>query len=82
MPLKHEKTPFGFEGEQIRVSVNEWILNQNESEGVFDFASAVAKDKESMKDQLHTGDGLHPNKAGGVVMAQVVFQNGGIDNGK
>ncbi len=81
LPLKHENTPFGSEGEKIRTEVNEWILDQNESEGVFDFASAVAKDKESMKDQLHIGDGLHPNKEGGVVMAQVVFQNGGIDNG-
>lgn len=81
LPLKHEKTPFGPKGEEIRISVNEWILNQKESEGVFDFAGAVAKDKESMKEHLHTGDGLHPNKEGGIVMAQVVFQDGGIDNG-
>ena len=81
LPLKHEKTPFGPEGEQIRIEVNEWLLAQKESEGVFDFAGAVAKDKESMKEHLHTGDGLHPNKKGGTVMAPVVFQNGGIDNG-
>lgn len=33
------------------------------------------KNSQSMKDELHIGDGLHPNKEGGIVMANVVLQN-------
>lgn len=81
LPLKHEMTAFGPEGEAIRGAINEWILNQKVADGVFDLASTTAKDKESMKDELHIGDGLHPNKAGGVVMAQTIFYDGGLVNG-
>ena len=61
--------------EEIRNEINKWILKQKESDGVFDFASALAKNSQSMKDELHIGDGLHPNKEGGIVMANVVLQN-------
>lgn len=77
MPLKHEGMPFGSLGEKIRNEVNEWILTQKESDGVFDFAKAISKedDTESMKDGTHIGDGLHPNKEGGELMAQTVLKN-------
>lgn len=75
LPLVHQRTPFGAEGEKIRNEINKWILKQKESDGVFDFASALAKNSQSMKDELHIGDGLHPNKEGGIVMANVVLQN-------
>ncbi len=75
LPLVHQRTPFGAEGEKIRNEINKWILKQKESDGVFDLASAVAKNSQSMKDELHIGDGLHPNKEGGIVMANVVLQN-------
>lgn len=81
LPLKHEMTAFGPEGEAIRCTVNAWIRNQTVADGVFDFALVTGKDTESMKDDLHIGDGLHPNKAGGIVMAQTVFNDGGLING-
>lgn len=34
-----------------------------------------------MKDSLHIGDGLHPNREGGIVMAQEVIRTGGVVNG-
>lgn len=43
LPLVHQRTPFGAEGEKIRNEINKWILKQKESDGVFDFASALAK---------------------------------------
>ena len=49
LPLVHQRTPFGAEGEKIRNEINKWILKQKESDGVFDFASALAKNSQSMK---------------------------------
>lgn len=81
LPWKHEAIPFGQEGEQIRIQLNDWILHQRSTDGVFDFAKATKKDQETMKDSLHIGDGLHPNREGGIVMAQEVIRTGGIVNG-
>ncbi|GAB6108293.1 GDSL-type esterase/lipase family protein [Fusibacter bizertensis] len=81
LPFKHETSPSCPEGETMRSEINEWIRNQEIADGVFDFASTTAKNFAYMKDELHIGDGLHPNKAGGVVMAQTVLYNGGLMNG-
>lgn len=81
LPLIHERIPFGKEGEDIRKKLNEWIRNQKEADGFFDFAHVTSKDQERMKDLLHIGDGLHPNKEGGMAMAQEVLNTGGTDNG-
>lgn len=68
-----------FEGievcEQTRVELNEWIRNQSIADGVIDFAAAVEQEdnKAYMKDAYHIGDGLHPNKEGGKVMADRIL---------
>lgn len=81
LPLKHVKTPFGPEGEAIRCAVNAWLRSQKVADGVFDFALSVSKSIDCMRDDLHIGDGLHPNKAGGIVMAETVLNDGGLVHG-
>lgn len=81
MPLKHELTPFGPEGEKLRKKINDWILCQKLSDGVFDFSRVSSKDSERMKDEYHIGDGLHPNSEGGIAMAQEVLIRGGFNCG-
>lgn len=78
MPLKGETIPFGPKGEEVRKKVNLWIRNQDLSDGVIDFDRATARDKEYMKEELHIGDGLHPNEKGGKVMAEEAVNTGGI----
>lgn len=81
LPLKHTQTPFGPEGEQLRQSVNAWILSQDLADGVFDLCKAVSKDEQTMIDAYHIGDGLHPNSEGGIAMAKEVLKTGGMNSG-
>ncbi len=57
--------------EKIRSELNDWIRNNQDFDGYFDYDRAVADEKKPgyMKSEFHLGDGLHPNDEGGRVMA-------------
>ncbi len=59
------------EREAIRLAVNAWVLSQHESEGIIDFAKAVANPAHPARfaPQFDSGDHLHPNDAGYKAMA-------------
>lgn len=80
MPFHNEALSDFSAEEKIRKECNRWIREQEEADGIFDFAKALQRGEEAgyMADGLHIGDGLHPNAAGGEVMANLVFQTAHI----
>ena len=62
------------DGETVRQSVNEWIRSGKAFDGVFDFDAAVRdpNNPKRMREELQTGDHLHPNAAGYKVMAAAI----------
>lgn len=75
MPFGNDEMPGCPLGEQVREEFNTWIRSQQLTDGVFDFDMALqdAKRPKYLREGLHIGDGLHPNEAGGEVMAKTVL---------
>jgi lysophospholipase L1-like esterase len=65
---------FTDDGEHTRQAVNEWIRNGGAFDGVFDFDAAVRDPNHQTKfrEDLQSGDFLHPNAAGYKVMAATI----------
>lgn len=77
MPFRNDEMNLVFpEAERERKRFNDWIRMQNIADGYVDFAQAMQDENkpEYLKEKLHIGDGLHPNTAGGRVMADT-FMN-------
>jgi lysophospholipase L1-like esterase len=74
MPFRDEGMGWFPESESIRLKLNEWIRSQKAADGVVDFAQCIENkdNSEYMKDGTHIGDGLHPNREGGVLMAESI----------
>ena len=74
MPFKSEPWEWLNEAEAIRMEYNTWVRTQTITEGILDFDKELRdqQEQECLKEQLHIGDGLHPNSEGGKVMASVV----------
>jgi lysophospholipase L1-like esterase len=65
---------FTDDGEAVRQAVNEWIRTSGAFDGVFDF-DAVVRDPEHperFREDMQTGDFLHPNAAGYKAMAAAI----------
>lgn len=60
--------------EAARNAANEWIRRGELIDGFFDFDKELRNDSKPgyMQDDLNIGDGLHPNTAGGIKMADLV----------
>lgn len=65
---------FSEDGEVVRQAVNEWIRNSKAFDGVFDFDAAVRDPNQpaQFREDLHSGDHLHPNSAGYKSMAAAI----------
>lgn len=74
-PYQEPGNPVCPRGEEIRKEFNAWIREQTLADGVFDFDRllADADRPSSLREGLHIGDWIHPNKEGGKRMAQEVF---------
>jgi lysophospholipase L1-like esterase len=62
------------EGQQIREEVNRWIRTSGAFDAVIDFAAAVQdpSDPKQFREELQSGDHLHPNDAGYAAMANAI----------
>lgn len=62
------------QGEDVREVVNKWIRTSGAFDGVFDFDAAVRDPNhpEQMRDDLQSGDHLHPNALGYKAMAAAI----------
>lgn len=67
-------TAFNEQGEAVRQAVNRWIRTGGAFDGVFDFDAAVRDPNhpEQFRDDLQSGDHLHPNDAGYKAMAAAI----------
>ena len=65
---------FSEDGEVIRQAVNQWIRIGGAFDGVFDFDAAVRDPRlpAQFREDLHSGDHLHPNSAGYKAMAAAI----------
>ncbi len=74
LPFKKEVLEWFDTVETLRQEVNEWIREQNLSDGIVDFDLSIRDDKwpDKMDDSCHLGDGIHPNEEGGRRMAAAV----------
>lgn len=77
-------TPFkGYEGsdmkyeekEKLRLEINNWIENNKEVDGVYDFNKAVSEDGISLNPEFEQDekDHLHPNADGGLRMSEQII---------
>ena len=73
-PYEGATSSFTEDGEAIRITVNQWIRTGKAFDGVFDFDAAVRDPAHParMREELQTGDHLHPNAAGYKVMADSI----------
>jgi len=62
------------EGEVSRQAVNQWIRTKGNFDGFFDFDAAVRDPNHpaQFRENLHSGDHLHPNAAGYQAMANAI----------
>ena len=60
--------------EKTRRDVNQWIRTQSVYGGYFDFDDILKNDTVPayLKEEVHIGDGLHPNTMGGKILAECV----------
>ncbi len=85
MPFGCYEDSFREEAEQIRQGANELIrAYQAIADGFLDLDKIMRKedDPHFMKDGTHLGDGVHPNEAGGKMIADAIIQRGLIGNEK
>jgi len=73
-PYEGATTTFTDDGEAVRQAVNQWIRTSGSFDGVFDFDAAVRDPSHPTKfrEELQTGDYLHPNAAGYKAMADSI----------
>ena len=76
LPIKGWRTYAEFRND-LRNAVNEWIRNENGSDGCIDFDKALcdAEDNAAFADGFDSGDHLHPSKAAYERMAETVPEN-------
>ncbi len=76
MPFGNDEMLGCPQGERVREEFNEWIRSQRLADGVFDFDRALQDENRPnyLKQELHIGDGLHPNELGGAAMAATVLE--------
>ncbi|WP_433198939.1 GDSL-type esterase/lipase family protein [Nocardia sp. CA-107356] len=62
------------EGLRVRTAVNEWLRTTDIFDGVFDVAAAVEDpaDRDFIRPDLDSGDGLHLNDAGARIMGETM----------
>jgi|SRR4051794_1520238 len=75
LPFKNDTLGFySVENERKREALNRWIRTSGEYDGVIDFDAAMRDpvDPLGLNPALDSGDHLHPNDAGMVVMARAV----------
>lgn len=60
--------------EKTRIRINEWIRTQSPYDGYFDFDAILRDDTmpSYLREEVHIGDGLHPNTAGGEMLAECI----------
>lgn len=65
---------YTLKGEKVREDVNNWIRNNSNYDGIFDFDKAVRDSKNPKKLALEfdLGDSLHPSDAGGAALAKSI----------
>ncbi len=70
-PYEGATTTYTDDGEAVREGLNQWIRTNKICDGVFDFDAAVRDPKRPTKfrEELQSGDYLHPNAAGYKAMA-------------
>lgn len=73
LPFEGSNT-YSEEGETTRQAVNQWIRSGGQFDGVIDFDRAISDpaDPRRMREDLQSGDHLHPNNAGYKVMADAI----------
>jgi lysophospholipase L1-like esterase len=73
LPYEGSST-FTVDGEAIRQAANQWIRTGDAFDGVFDFDAAVRDPihPARFKEDLQSGDNLHPNSAGYKAMAAAI----------
>ncbi|MCM1123719.1 MAG: GDSL-type esterase/lipase family protein, partial [Eubacterium sp.] len=77
MPFGCYEDSFREEAETIRQEANELIRrNQTIADGFLDLDEIMRKEEDIhfMKDGMHLGDGVHPNEAGGGMIAKAIGQ--------
>ena len=64
------------EADSIRRKFNRWVREESGADGVLDYNKAVADEAcpEKLKEGIHIGDWLHPNMAGGQLMARTAYE--------
>lgn len=74
MPFRNDAMGHLPEAEEVRVTFNQWVRNQQLADGILDFDLCIrnASAPEYMAEHTHIGDGLHPNSCGGAMMADLV----------
>lgn len=75
MPFRTDSLPFIRVGNDQRNAFNEWIRSCGYMDGVLDFDEKVRDvlQPEYMRVEYHLGDGVHPNREGGVAMADIAI---------
>jgi lysophospholipase L1-like esterase len=64
------------EREELRLKINEWLLNTNLFDEVFDFSSPLTKEgKSGLKSMYDSGDGIHINAEGGKKLQAAIRVN-------
>jgi len=73
-PYEGATTTFTDDGEAVRQAVNQWIRTSKTFDGVCDFDAAVRDPTHptKFKEELQSGDYLHPNAAGYKAMADSI----------
>lgn len=77
MPFGCFGEPFRVQAEKIRQDFNELIrMNQEIVDGFVDLDEIVRKQENPhlMRDELHLGDGIHPNEIGGQTIGQAILE--------
>ncbi|MGB4661380.1 MAG: GDSL-type esterase/lipase family protein [Mobilitalea sp.] len=74
MPYRNDSQEWFLEAEETRCQCNEWIRNQVLADGIVDFDEIIRDTVNPvyMQKDSHLGDGVHPNTAGGIKMAEAI----------
>lgn len=76
MPCGHDSYPESWLSlfEKTRLPVNDWLRGDNDYDGVFDYDAALRDVTRPgyLRQEVHIGDGLHPNDLGGEIAAGTI----------